>query len=128
MEPATWVIAAFTIVLAVATIWDAWVTRNLLRQSAEAFKQSSTAFDYERKAFRSNIISQIMFSAAQLAGNTHTRQYTWSFVKGMMDALNKTDKHTYQKIEAALEAWRKGKGGQEFEWIFNQVFGEKKPK
>jgi len=128
MEPATWVIAAFTIVLAVATIWNAWVTRDLLRLSAEAFKQSSTAFDHERKAFRSNIISQTMFSAAQLAGNTHTNRYTWSFVRGMMDALNKTDKHTYEKIEAALQAWRKGKGGKEFEWIFNQVFGEKNPK
>jgi len=128
MEPATWVIAAFTIVLAGATIWNAWVTKNLLRQSAEAFKQSSTAFDHQRKAFRSNIISQIMFSAAQLAGNTYTKKYTWSFVRGMMDALNKTDKHTYEKVEAALEAWREGKGGQEFEWIFNQVFGEKKPK
>jgi len=128
MEQATWVIAVFTFVLAVATIWNAWVTRNLLRQSAEAFKQSSTAFDHERKAFRSNIISQIMFSAAQLAGNTHTRQYAWSFVRGMMDALNKTDKHTYEKIETALKSWRKGKGGQEFEWIFNAVFEEKRPK
>jgi len=128
MEPATWVIAAFTIVLAVATILNAWITRNLLRQSAEALKQSSTAFDHERKAFRSNIVSQVMFSAAQLAGNTFTMKYAWSFVRGMMDVLNKTDKHTYEKIKEALEAWKKGKGGQEFEAIFHQVFEEKKTK
>lgn len=128
MEPATWVIAAFTIVLAFATMWNIRITQGLLRQSIEAFKQSSTAFDHERKAFRSNIISQIMFSAAQLAGNTFTKRYTWSFVRGMMDALNKTDKHTYEKIERALKDWRKGKGGQEFEWIFNEVFEKKRPK
>lgn len=69
-----------------------------------------------------------MFSAAQLAGNTYTKRYAWNFVRGMMDALNKTDKHTYEKIKEALEAWKKGKGGQEFEGIFYQAFQEKKPK
>jgi len=128
MELATWVIATFTIILAVATILNAWVTRNLLRQSVEAFKQSSTAFDHERKAFQSNIISQVMFSAAQLAGNTYTKPYAWNFVRGMMDALNETDKHTHEKIRKALEVWKKGKGGRAFEGIFHQVFEEKKPK
>jgi len=45
-----------------------------------------------------------------------------------MDALNKTDKHTYKKIKKALESWKKGKGGPLFEGIFHQVFEEKKLK
>lgn len=37
MERATWVIAAFTIVLAVATTWNIWITQGLLRRSETSF-------------------------------------------------------------------------------------------
>ena len=40
MEQATWVIAAFTFILAVATIWNIRITQGLLKQSEEASKLS----------------------------------------------------------------------------------------
>ena len=37
MDSATWVIAVFTIVLAIATIWNIKITRGLLKRSKTAF-------------------------------------------------------------------------------------------
>ncbi len=44
MESATWVIAAFSIVLATATIWNIFISSRLLKESKTASKQSRAAF------------------------------------------------------------------------------------
>lgn len=131
----TWFLVSFTGLLVIvtyllvhATNRYTSITEKLLKQSEEAFIQSSTVFKHQRQAFESNIISQMMFSAAQLAGNSNTRQFSGSFVIGMADALNEIDSGTYKKVEQGLKAWRKGKGGDVFEYILREVLGEKKRK
>lgn len=122
----TGLVALFTGLLWKTTRGYAEVTRKLLEQSTEVFKQSEIAFKHERKAFQSNIISQMMLSAVQLAGNSHTREFSWSFVTGMADALKKIDSGTYKKVEQGLKAWREGKGGAVFEYILREVLEKKK--
>lgn len=132
MNIATWVMAIFTILVAFFTSLVAYftcrlvgatkeyteVTKKLLEQSEKAFKQSGIAFEDEKKAFEANIISHIMSSAAQLAGDRRTENFARSFIVGMTDALNAISVTTGEEVQKGLKAWHEGKGGHVFEHIF----------
>jgi len=105
---ATWVMAAFTIILAVATIWNGKITQNLLKQSKEAFRQA-------RQAFEMDTFNKMVSSTSQL--NVELRSLEWSdkkrtpyvenFAAGMLITLKNSDPIMFQEISKAIEIWVK---------------------
>lgn len=104
-------LALFTGLLWRSTAGYGRVTKELLRQSREAF-------DSERRAFEVDIISKIVLSAAELTGNRHTQSYATGYVSGMVEALKKIDPSASKKVIEGLEALREGKGAENFKWFF----------
>ena len=107
----TGLVAFFTWRLGQITKGYTDVTKELLRQSRETF-------DSQRRAFELNTISDVIFSAAQLTGNTHTQSFAPGFVNGMVKALGKIDPSTCEKIMEGIEALRRAKGAENFGWLF----------
>jgi len=113
MDSATWVIAGFTIVLAFATIWNAYITRGLLKQS--------------KAAFESDVFRRIVFSTLQLdaqlkiAGMSERGPYTVGLTVGMLKALEKSDPSTYRKIRETMEVWSKSEKMKGPEGIFREA-------
>lgn len=100
------IIGGFTFVLAVATIWNIWITQGLLKQSKEAFERS-------RRALETDVFSKIVFSTLQLdaqlmigdfskaKGSTYVRD----FATGMLVTLKNIDPSIFDKISQAIEIW-----------------------
>ena len=102
------VIGAFTFVLAAATIWNAKITRDLLKQSEKAFKQS-------RRALENDVFRNIVFSTSQLNAQLRIAgfplkkrpKYIENFAAGMLATLQSTDPSLFEKISKAIENWCK---------------------
>lgn len=98
---AIWVMAAFTIVLAVATIWNGKITRALLKQT--------------RQAFEIDTFNKIVSSTSQLNAELRTSgfsrderpPYIENFVAGMLVTLKNIDHTMFEKISEAIETWNK---------------------
>ena len=98
---ATWVIAAFTVVLAVTTILNGIITQGLLRQS--------------RQAFEMDTFNKMVSSTSQL--NVELRSLKWSskkrapyvenFAAGMLITLRNSDPIMFQEISKAIDIWVK---------------------
>ena len=104
---ATWVMAAFTIVLAVATIWNGKITQNLLKQSKEASRQT-------RQAFEIDTFNKIVSSASQLNAELRATKnfpqnerpdYVKNFAAGMLITVKDIDPIMFEKISKAIKAW-----------------------
>ncbi len=97
MEMSSWVIAAFTIVLAVTTIVYTTVTWRLLKRSEKAFKQSRTAFLVSVLDRMMNYVNQ----NTEKLGKETVRSY----VIGQLAAIDQLDKDASEKLWEALAAW-----------------------
>jgi len=99
-EP-TWVIAAFTIILVLVTLWNAKITQGLLRES--------------RQAFETDTFNKIVSSTSQL--NAVLRKdalmgkeripYIENFAVGMLVTLNSIDPNMFERIGEAIKTWNK---------------------
>jgi len=95
-------------VLAFVTIWNAKITRDLLKQSEEAFKQS-------RRALENDVFRNIVFSTSQLNAQLRIAgfplkkrpEYIENFAAGMLATLQSTDPSLFKKISKAIENWCK---------------------
>jgi len=105
---ANWVIAAFTIVLVVATIWNIKITRVLLKQSEETSRQAKRAL--ESSIFREIVSSTLQLNAIlrndKLLGKERT-PYINNFVAGMLITLKNIDPIMFEKISEAIKTWNK---------------------
>lgn len=111
-------LAIFTFFVALFTWHLGQITKDYAEVTKELLRQSREAFDSERKAFEIDVISNIVFSAAQLTGNMHTQSFAPGFVSGMVEALDKIDHNACEKVVEGVEALRKAKGAENFAWLF----------
>jgi len=118
MLPTNILLAVFTFFVALFTYRLGQVTKDYTKVTKELLRQSGEAFDSERRTFEIDMVSRIVLSAAQLTGNTHTQSFAPGYVSGMVEALNKIDHRASKKVVEGLEALRKGKGAENFGWLF----------
>ena len=101
-DKADWVMATFTIVLALATIWNIRITQGLLKQSKEAFEIDT--------------FNKIVSSGSQLNAELRDTKnfpqeerpdYIENFAVGMLVTLRNIDPTMFEKIGEAIEIWNK---------------------
>ncbi len=107
---AVWFMAAFTVVLAIATIWNIKITRGLLKQSKEVFKQSKRAL--ESSIFREIVSSTLQLNAIlrndwYLKCKEKRTPYIENSVAGMLIALKNVDHDMFKKISETIKTWKK---------------------
>ncbi len=93
----TWVIAVFTIVLAVATTWNIFMTGRVLKQSEQAAKQS-------RAAFLINVVDRTIQDITQPLTDGRISEFAGSFA-GKLAIINRMDKKAAKEILEALDSW-----------------------
>ncbi|MFQ6065840.1 MAG: hypothetical protein ACE5K3_01000 [bacterium] len=99
--------------MAAATIWNAKITRDLLRQS--------------KAAFESDVFRRIVFSTLQLdaqlriAGKSERGPYIVGLAVGMLRALEKSDPSTYRKTRETMEVWSKSEEMKGPKGIFREA-------
>lgn len=121
----TGLVAFFTCRLVAATKRYTEATERLLKQSQESLSLQRMAFDNQRRAYVSDAISKVMFSGMELLGGKYGKEYSRTFVVGMLNALRRIDNDVYQRAIEGLTVWRGARGAENLEWLFIEVLGKK---
>ncbi len=98
----TWIIATFTIVLAIATFWNGKITQDLLKQTRQAFEIDTF----------NKIVSSGLQLNAELRDTVNFPQkerpdYVENSIAGMLIALKNNDSAMFKKISEAIKTWNK---------------------
>jgi len=117
MLPTNILLAVFTFFVALFTYRLGQVTKDYTKVTKELLRQSGEAFDSERRTFEIDMVSRIVLSAAQLTGNTHTQSFAPGYVSDMVEALTKINHRASKSGVEGVEALRKGKGAEDFGWM-----------
>lgn len=119
---ATWVIATFTVVLAIATIWNIKITQSLLEQSKESSKQS-------RRALEIDVFNKIVSSTGQynaelrISGMSDPQRtaFVENFATGMLTIVKDIDSIMFQKISKEIKIWNKRDKGYPAQTFLNAL-------
>ena len=99
---AIWVMAVFTIILALTTFWNGKITRALLKQT--------------RQAFEIDTFNKIVSSGSQLSAELRDTKnfpqeerpdYVENFAVGMLVTLKNIDPTMFERIGEAIKTWNK---------------------
>jgi len=98
----TWVIAVFTIVLAIATFWNGKITQALLKQTRQAFE-----IDTFNKIVSSTSQLNAELRATKNFPQDERPDYIENFAVGMLVTLKNIDPTMFERICEAIKIWNK---------------------
>lgn|GEM_PF-4691918 len=105
---ATWVIAAFTIVLAFFTglLWLA--TRRYAKVTKQLLEQTRESFDQSRKAFLADVVSRTVYRGTHMRFHSDTKHLFLPYIKGVYETIKAIDVNLAKELMVVWESFSKG--------------------